>query len=108
MAQLQLATGKPPVVVEQPRLVAPAQLPKLVMVEPVVYLPLAVPQLPMQVAVVVLVIIKRPVMELLEPAAADKEQTSWQTTDPSTPVAVVVVLEETGSTIPMAATVALE
>jgi hypothetical protein len=46
--------------------------------------------------------------ELQELAAADKEQTSWQATDPSTPVAVAVVPEETGSTIRMAVTVVLE
>ena len=56
----------------------------------------------------VLVIIKRPVMELLEPAAADKAQTSWQTTDPSTPVAVAVVRVVTGPTIRMVVMVVLE
>jgi hypothetical protein len=47
-------------------------------------------------------------MELLEPAAADKAQTSWQTTDPSTPVAVAVVRVVTGPTIRMVVMVVLE
>jgi hypothetical protein len=48
------------------------------------------------------------VAELQELAAADKEQTSWQATDPSTPVEVAVVRVVTGPTIRMVVMVGLE
>jgi hypothetical protein len=76
-------------------------------VEPVVYLQLAAPQLNMQAVVVVLDTIKRPVMELVAVAVA-VEPTFLPPMPLPTLVAEAVVLAETGSTIPMAATVALE
>jgi len=100
-----VVTGKPPVVAVRPRSVVREQLPKPVMVEPVAFLQLAELQLPMQVVVVVLDTIKRPVMVLVELAAAALEPTFLQPMPLPTPVAVVEVLVVTGPAIPMVETV---
>ena len=105
VAQLQLATGKPPVVVARPRSVVQEPLPKLVTVEPVVHLQLAAPQLHIQAVAVVLVIIKRPVMELVEPAAVVLEPTFLQPMQVLTPVVVEEVQVVTGPVTLMVETV---
>jgi hypothetical protein len=100
-----VATGKPPVVVARPRSVVQEPLPKLVTVEPVVYLQLAAPQLPMQAVVVVLVTIKRPVMELVALVAVVVEPTFLQSMQVLTPVVEEEVQVVTGSAIHMVETV---